>query len=168
MFYVLPFLLAALALLTVFQVRPLRIAREWPQERVTLLATVLATALLYEGVLLRSDASHLTGTELMVPALVVMTATVLPRLLGVQRRATVAVAGLALIVASLALLPHAAYSRAGLRSWAGAPYLDRQHLSAAPPPGKPATLAGERVGPGSTTRPCAARSRPCRCQISSV
>lgn len=148
MFYVLPFLLAALALLTVFQVRPLRIAREWPQERVTLLATVLATALLYEGVLLRSDASHLTGTELMVPALVVMTATVLPRLLGVQRRATVAVAGLALIVASLALLPHAAYSRAGLRSWAGAPYLDRQHLSAAPPPGKPATLAGERVGPG--------------------
>jgi hypothetical protein len=148
MFYALPFILAALALLTVFKVRPVRIATEWSRERVALVTTVLATALLYEGVLLRSDASHLTGTELMVPALVIMTATVLPRLLGVQRRATLAVAGLALIVASFVLLPHAAYSPSSLRLWAEAPYLDRQHLAAAPPPSAPATLAGERVGPG--------------------
>jgi hypothetical protein len=148
MFYVLPFLLAGLALLTVVRVRPLRIATEWSRERVLLLVTVLATALLYEGALLRSDTSHLTGTLLMVPALVVMTATALPRLIGVQRRATAAAAGAALIVASFMLLPHAAFAPAGLRSWAEAPYLDRQRLAAAPASGTPATLAGQRVGAG--------------------
>ena len=74
MFYLLPFLLAVIALLTVFQVRPVRIATEWSRERVRLVVTVLATALLYEGVLLRSDSAHLTGTLLIVPGLVVMTA----------------------------------------------------------------------------------------------
>jgi hypothetical protein len=148
MFYVLPFLLAGLALLAVVRVRPLRIATEWSRERVLLLVTVLATALLYEGVLLRSDTSHLTGTLLMVPALVIMTATQLPRISGVQRRATAAVAGAALIVASFMLLPHAAFARAGVRSWAEAPYLDRQRLAAAPAFGTPATLVGQRVGAG--------------------
>jgi hypothetical protein len=148
MFYVLPFLLAGLALLTVVRVRPLRIATEWSRERALLLVTVLATALLYEGVLLRSDTSHLTGTLLMVPALVIMTATELPRLIGARRRVTVAVAGAALIVASFTLLPHAAFARTSLRSWAEAPYLDRQRLAAAPASGTPATLAAQRVGAG--------------------
>jgi hypothetical protein len=148
MFYILPFLLAGLALLTVVQVRPLRIATEWPRERVLLLVTVLATALLYEGVLLRSDTSHLTGTLLMVPALVIMTATVLPRLIGVQRRVTVALAGAALVAASFVLLPHGAFARTSVRSWAEAPYLDRQRLATAPFVSNPATLAGQRVGAG--------------------
>ncbi|HEY7278952.1 MAG TPA: hypothetical protein VH594_23495, partial [Trebonia sp.] len=148
MFYALPFLLAALALLTVVRVRPLRIATEWSRERALLLVTVLATALLYEGVLLRSDTSHLTGTLLMVPALVIMTATELPRLIGARRRVTVVVAGAALIVASFTLLPHAAFARTSLRSWAEAPYLDRQRLAAAPASGTPATLAAQRVGAG--------------------
>jgi hypothetical protein len=148
MFYILPFLLAGLALLTVVQVRPLRIATEWPRERVLLLVTVLATALLYEGVLLRSDTSHLTGTLLMVPALVIMTATVLPRLIGVQRRVTLALAGTALVAASFVLLPHGAFAPASVRSWAEAPYLDRQRLATAPFASNPATLAGQRVGAG--------------------
>ena len=148
LFYVLPFLLAGLALLTVLRVRPLGIATEWPRERVLLLVTVLATALLYEGVLLRSDASHLTGTLLMVPALVIMTATVLPRLLGAERRVTAAVAGAALVVASFMLLPHGAFALTSVRSWAEAPYLDRQRLAAAPASGTPTTLAGRRVGAG--------------------
>ena len=148
MFYVLPFLLAGLALLTVVRVRPLRIATEWSRERALLLVTVLATALLYEGVLLRSDTSHLTGTLLMVPAMVIMTATELPRLIGARRRVTVAVAGAALIVASFTLLPHAAFARTSLRSWAEAAYLDRQRLAAAPASGTPATLAAQRVGAG--------------------
>jgi hypothetical protein len=50
MFYKLPFLLAAVALLPAFQVRPLRIATEWSRERVCLVVTVLATILLYQGV----------------------------------------------------------------------------------------------------------------------
>jgi hypothetical protein len=148
MFYVLPFLLAGLALLAVVRVRPLRIATEWSQERVRLVVTVLATALLYEGVLLRSDASHLTGTLLMVPALVIVTATLLPRLCGAQRRVTATIAGAALVVASFVLLPHAAFARTSVRSWAEAPYLDRRQLAAATPVGKLATLAARRVGAG--------------------
>jgi uncharacterized membrane protein (UPF0136 family) len=148
MFYILPFLLAGLALLTAVRVRPLGIATEWSHERVLLLVTVLATALLYEGVLLRSDPSHLTGTMLMVPALVIVTGTVLPRLFGAQRRVTVAVAGVALIAASFLLLPQRTFTWTSLRSWAEAPYLDRQQLAAGPPVGKPTTLAGQRVGPG--------------------
>ena len=148
MFYILPFLLAVLALLAVVQIRPLRIATRWARERVLFLATVLATALLYEGVLLRSDTSHLTGTLLMVPALVIMTATLLPRLLGATRGVTVALAGTALLVGSFMLLPHRAFAVASLRSWAAAPFLDRQRLSAGPASGQPATLAGQRVGAG--------------------
>ncbi|HEX3711244.1 MAG TPA: hypothetical protein VHV09_00500, partial [Trebonia sp.] len=81
MYLHLPFLLAVLALLPAVQIRPLRIATEWSRERVCLAATVITTILLYQGVLLRSDVSHLTGTLLMVPALVVITGAVLPRLL---------------------------------------------------------------------------------------
>ena len=110
--------------------------------------TVVTTILLYQGVLLRSDTSHLTGTLLMVPALVVMTATVLPRLFGAQRRVTVAVAGAAVIVASFALLPYKAFAWTSVRSAAEAPYLDRQQLAAGSRPAAPATLAGRRVGAG--------------------
>jgi hypothetical protein len=148
MFYILPFLLAALALLTVVRVRPLRIATEWPPERVLLAVTVLATALLYEGALLRSDTSHLTGTLLMVPALVIITATAAPRLMGAQRRVTVTVAGVALVAASLGLLPRGALAPASMRSWSEAPYLDRQRLAGAAPAPAPTTLAGARVGAG--------------------
>jgi hypothetical protein len=148
MFYALPFLLAVLALLAVARIRPLRIATQWSRERALFLVTVLATALLYEGVLLRSDASHLTGTLLMVPALVVMTASGLPRLLGAERRVTLAVAAGALTAASFLLLPRGAFTPAGVRSWAAAPFLDRQRLAALPAPAEPATLAGRRVGAG--------------------
>ena len=148
MFYLLPFLLAVLALLTVFRARPVRIATEWSRERALLAVTVLATALLYEGALLRSDTWHLTGTLLIVPGLVTVTATALPRLLGARRRVTAAAAAAALVLASLALLPHGALARASVRSWAEAPYLDRQRLAAGPPAGQRATPAAGRVGAG--------------------
>ena len=127
--------------------------------------TVLATALLYEGALLRSDTSHLTGTLLMVPALVVATATVLPRLLGLQRRGLAAVAALALVAGSCALLPRGAASRAGVRTWAEAPARDRQRAAAGPRPRR-AGDAGRygELAPGSPSLPGAARDRrfPCR------
>jgi hypothetical protein len=151
MYYILPFVLAVLALLPVIQVRQLRIATEWSRERVCLVVTVVATILLYQGVLLRADASHLTGTLLMVPAVVIIAAVVLPRLLGAQRRATVAVLGVALFIASFALLPAQALTWSGARSWAEAPYLDRQQAAAAPAVAKPTTLAAWRVGPGLST-----------------
>ena len=84
----------------------------------------------------------------MVPALVVVAGTALPRLAGAQRRATVAVAGAALVIASFVLLPAQAFAWTSVRTWAEAPYLDRQQQAAAPRSGMPATLAARRIGPG--------------------
>jgi hypothetical protein len=147
MFYVLPFLLAAGALLTVFEIRPVRSATGWSRERTRLAATVISTILLYQGALLRSDSWHLTGTVLMVPALVIVASSALPRLLG-ARRVTAAVVGVALGAASFSLLPRSAVAWTSLRSAAEAPYLDRQRLAADPPARPPATLAASRIGAG--------------------
>lgn len=160
-FYALPFILAATALLVVVQFRPFRVAWEWSRERVALAAIVITTVLLYQGALLRSDASHLYGTMLAVPGLAIMAATVLPRLLGAWRPVTLAVAGVALFAASFLLLPLAAVSPASVRSLAAAPYQDRQRLAAEPAPAAPATIAGQRVGAGL------AAARQC-CQNASV
>ena len=168
MYYILPFLLAVLALLPVIQVRPLRIATEWSRERVWLVVTVVATILLYQGVLLRADASHLTGTLLMVPAVVIIAGVVLPRLLGAQRRATMAVFGAALVIASFALLPAQAFTWSSVRSWAEAPYLDRQQRPPLlPPPSRQRWRPGESA-PGSATTAGAARGRLSRCRNSST
>jgi uncharacterized membrane protein (UPF0136 family) len=160
-FYALPFILAVLALLVVVQFRPFRVAWEWSRERVALVAVAMTTILLYQGALLRSDAAHLSGTLLITPGLAIMTATVLPRLLGAWRPVTLAVAGAALFAASFLLLPQAAVRPASIRSWAAAPYQDRQRLAAEPAPAAPMTIAGRRVGAGLTT------ARQC-CQTASV
>ena len=153
MFYALPFLLALIALLTVFEVRPVRIAVGWSRERVRLAATVIIVILLFQGPLLRSAPTDMTGTVLMVPALVVVTATVLPRLLGARRLVTVTTAGAALAAASLMLLPGPLFTWASVRTAAEAPYLDRQSLAAGPRPDTPRTLAAQRIGSGLDTAP---------------
>ena len=160
MFYVLPFLLAVMALLAALDFRPLRIAAEWSRERILLVVTLLAAILLYQGALLRSDTTHLTGTLLAVPALVVVASTVLPRLLGGRLRATLIFSGAVLIAGSFALLPTAAYSCHSLRAAVEAPYLDRQLLATQNRAGQSATLAARRVGPGlASARSCCDRSR---------
>jgi len=153
MFYALPFVLAVIALALVFEVRPLRIATRWSRERTLLAVSVLATILLYEGGMLRADSTDMAGTLLAVPALVVAAATVLPRLLGGRRRATLIGVGATLAAASFALLPYGAYSWSSLRTTAEVPYLDRQHLAAGLQPGQPASLAARRVGAGLTETP---------------
>jgi hypothetical protein len=160
-FYALPFILAVAALLVVVQLRPFRVAWEWSRERVGLVAIVVTEILLYQGALLRSDASHLYGTLLAAPGLVIMAATVLPRLLGAWRPATLAVAGVAMFAASFLLLPRAAVSPSSAASLAAAPYRDRQRLAGEPAPAAPATVAGLRVGAGL------AAPRQC-CQDASV
>ncbi len=147
LYHALPVLLAVLALLTVVQVRPVRIATRWSRERVLLFATVIAMILLYQGVLLRSDASHLAGTLLIMPALVIIAGTALPRLLG-ARRVAAAVAGAALIAASFSLLPSQLFAWSTLRSWAEAPYLDRQAAAPLPAAAGAGSLASQRVGAG--------------------
>ena len=160
-YYALPFILAVLALLVVVQFRPFRVTWEWSRERVTLAAIVITTILLYQGAMLRSDASHLYGTMLATPGLVIMTATVLPRLLGAVRPASAAIAGVAMFAASFLLLPQSAVSPASVRSLAAAPYGDRQRLAAEPAPATPMTIAGQRAGAGL------AAARQC-CQAASV
>ena len=152
-FYALPFILAAAALLVVVQFRPFRVAWEWSRERIALAAIVITTILLYQGALLRSDASHLYGTMLAAPGLVIMAATVLPRLLGAWRPATLAVAGVAVVAASFLLLPPGVVRPASAASLAAAPYQDRQRLAAEPAAAAPATTAGGRVGAGLAAAP---------------
>ncbi len=162
MFYDLPFLLAILALLAVVQFRPFRIAMEWSRQRIILVAVVVTAILMYQGALLRSDADHLTGTLLVVPALVIAVATILPRALGARGRVVLVVAGAAVVVASFALLPAKTYKVSSLRAEAAAPYRDRQRLAAAPERPAPATVAAERVGAGLTNDPlcCQRKNEP--------
>jgi hypothetical protein len=161
-FYALPFILAVLALAAVVEFRPFRVASQWSRERAALAAIVITTILLYQGALLRSDASHLLGTMLAVPGLAVMAATAAPRLLGARRPATLAVAGVAMFAASFLLLPWATVKPASAASWAAAPYTDRQRLAAEPAPAAPPTIAGQRVGAGLATAQqcCGAASVP--------
>jgi hypothetical protein len=148
-FYTLPWVLAVVALLAVVEFRPFRIATEWSRQRITLVAAVLTTVLLYQGALLRSDAFHLTGTLLVVPVLVVTVASLLPRLLGGRRRITLVVAGAVIFVASFALLPPHIYKPSAVRAEAAAPYRDRQRLAGATARAAPTTLAAQRVGAGA-------------------
>jgi hypothetical protein len=118
---------------------------------------------LYQGALLRSDADHLTGTLLVVPALVVTCATTLPRLLGGIQRKTLVLAGALLCIASLLLLlPLHAYAPSSIGNQAAAPWLDRQRLATMPAPAPPATVAAERIGTGVWAGPscCQRLSEP--------
>jgi len=152
-FYAFPFVLFALALLSVLRFRPFAIAREWSRERVLLVTTIVTTAVLYEGALLRSDSTHLAGAALAVPALVVVAATTLPRILGATRRGTLVVAGAALVVGAFALLPGSAFHWGAVKSRAQAPYLDRRRLASSPNPPAPTTLAAKRIGAGLASAP---------------
>jgi hypothetical protein len=161
-FYDLPWVLAVLALLAVVDFRPFRVALEWSAQRVTVVAVLLTTILLYQGALLRSDAFHLTGTMLVLPALVVTAASLLPRLVGGRRRATLVVAGAVIVAASFALLPSRAYAPSAVQGAAAAPFQDRQRLAAENAKVVPPTLAAERVGAGalSSVKCCQHDSEP--------
>jgi hypothetical protein len=147
-YYAVPFLVAVLGMLAVVQFRPFRIALEWSRERIMLVAVLVTTILLYQGALLRADADHLTGTLLVLPALVVAGATALPRLMGVRRLATLVLAGAAIVTGSLLLLPLHTYKPASIGAEAEAPWLDRQRLATLPAPAPPGTLAAQRIGTG--------------------
>jgi hypothetical protein len=152
-YYAMPFILAVFALLVVVQFRPLRIASEWSRERIIMAATVVITILLYQGVLLRADSDHLYGTELAVPALVIMAATLMPRLVGAIRPRIVVGAGALLFCASFLLFPYNAIKPFTLTASAAAPLRDRLSLAAEPAPRTPTTIAGQRAGPGLASAP---------------
>jgi hypothetical protein len=153
MFYTFPFALAALALLSMLRFRPFGVATGWSRDRVMLVSTLVATVVVYQGALLRSDQTHLIGTMLPVPALVVVTATTLPRLAGARRSATLVVAGAAIVAAALVLVPRTSFSWPGVKARLESPYLDRRRLAEAPPAVEPTSLAGRRIGAGLAFAP---------------
>lgn len=158
-FRALPVALFVLALLAIVSFRPFRIAQRWSADRVLIVSVVLTTILLYQGAMLRADKAHLTGTMLVVPALVITVATMLPRVLGARRQITLVVAGIAVLAGSFTLLPRAAYSPTAVRSALVAPLRDRERLAATPAGPSPDSLAAARVGPGlATVRQCCQRS----------
>lgn len=168
LFEILPVILAILALLAVVRFRPFRIAEEWSRDRIMLVVVVVTAILLYQGALLRSDVAHLTGTMLIFPALVIVAATTLPRLVlhglafprlaqpwlaRIQQPAALLVTAAALFACSLLLLPARLLGLSHIRGEFEVPYLDRQHLAASPARGTPATIAGQRIGPGLAEAP---------------
>lgn len=156
-----PVILAILALLCIVQLRPFRIAGQWTRERIMVVAVVLTTILMYQGALLRSDASHLTGTLLIVPGLVVVVASVLPRLLGAVSRVTLVGAGAVIVVAALLLLPYKSFAPSSVGGRLTAPYQDRQRLAADPKPGTATSVAALRAGAALAAAPeCCLGTRP--------
>jgi hypothetical protein len=151
MFYVLPFVLFVLALLAVVQFRPLRIAVGWSAERIMIVAAVITTILLYQGALFRSDNAHLTGTLLFLPALIIVIAAGLPKVLGARRRPAMVVAGVVLFAVSFALLPSASWAPSQVKTALTAPFRVRQAGEASL--ARPATLAAGRVGTGLANAP---------------
>ncbi len=147
-FYLFPFVLAAIALLSVLRTRPLRVATGWSRQRVMLVTALVATVVIYEGALLRSDTAHLSGTMLGVPALVVVAASAPPGRLGARGYTALVLAGAALVAGAFALLPLASFQWAGVAARLEAPYLDRMRLAGAAGPRAPVTMAGRRVGAG--------------------
>lgn len=151
-YYLFPFVLALLALASVVSLRPIGIASgEWSRERVTLVALTVSTVVLYAGALLRSDATHLSGVMLPVPALAVVATLSLPRTLGAPRTAIALLAGAAIAAAFVVLVPRSAIADVAAR--AKAPYADRARLAADEPPPAPPTPAGRRVGRGLAAAP---------------
>jgi hypothetical protein len=156
-----PVILALLALLSIVQLRPFRIAGQWSRERIMVVAVVVTTILMYQGALLRSDGSHLTGTLLIVPGLVVVVASALPRLLGAVSRVTLVAAGAVIVAGALLLLPYNSFAPSSVRGQLTAPYQDRQRLAGDPDPGTPASVAARQAGAALAAAPeCCQGSRP--------
>jgi hypothetical protein len=117
-YFLLPFFLGFLCVLSVVQLHPLRIAQEWSRERVLLVSALVAACVSQTGAMLRADSAHLVNTMLALPVALVLAVAYLPGLLGLdssRRRLTTAVA---LAAIPLALLPYTQIRNIGDRlSW---------------------------------------------------
>src|SRR4029077_7728406 len=105
-------------------------------------AAVITTILLYQGAILRSDSLHLTGTLLFLPALIIVIAAGLPKVLGARSQPAMVAAGVMLFAASFALLPSASWAPSQVKSALTAPFRVRQARETIL--SRPATLAAGR------------------------
>jgi hypothetical protein len=111
LYYILPFFLGVLCVLSVIRLGPLRVARAWSRERVLLVSALVATCLSFTGAFLRSDSSHLVNVMLALPVALVLAVAYLPGLLGIATRRWRVAVGTALALVPLALLPLVQYER---------------------------------------------------------
>jgi hypothetical protein len=115
LYYLLPFFLGLLCVLSLVRLHPFRIAREWSRERVLLVSALVAACISFTGAFLRSDSSHLVNTMLALPVALVLAVAYLPRLLGISGRRRRLLIGLALAAVPLALLPFTQIRNVGNR-----------------------------------------------------
>jgi hypothetical protein len=149
MFYLFPFVLCALALISVLRFRPLRIARDgWSNDRLLLVATLVTTVVIYEGALLRSDSTHLIGTMLAVPVLGIVAVTTVPHVVGARRLVSVVVCAAIAAAPFYFLPPRSIFQWAFAKQQLVLPYHDRRVLAHESTPATPTTVAGRRIGAG--------------------
>ena len=147
LYYLLPFFLGALCLLSVIRLDPLRVAREWSRERVLLVSALVAACIPQAGAMLRADPPHQVNAMLALPVALVLAVAFLPRLLGIGSRHWRSLTAVALAAVPLALLPSAQFQNLGNRlTWP----LERAsyHSSAiAWQRARPGSIAAARLGP---------------------
>jgi hypothetical protein len=154
MYYVVPFLLACLCLLSLVQLHPVRVARDWAPERVLLVSALVAASVAHLGALGRADASHLINTMIGLPVAIVLSVAYLPSLLGIGSSTRRSIVAVALAAFTLALLPFYQLKHAGDRIWfplhARIAYEEPSVRSVAVNPG---SVAASRIGTDLVRRP---------------
>jgi hypothetical protein len=116
LYYILPFFLGALSVLSVIRLGPLGIARQWSRERVLLVSALVTACVSYAGAFLRSDSSHLVNVMLATPVALVLAVAYLPGLLGIGSIRRRIGASVALAAVPLALLPLVQFKEIGSRA----------------------------------------------------
>lgn len=146
-YYLLPFFFGALCLLSLVRLHPLRIARQWSQERVLLVSALVAACVIHGGALLRSDSAHLVNTMLAAPVALVLAVAYLPRLLGVTSGRRRALGALALVAIPLAMLPLTQIENIGNRARWPLGRFSYQSPATSWERADPKSVAATRLGP---------------------
>jgi hypothetical protein len=146
-YYILPFFLGALCLLSVIRLYPFRVAREWSRERVLLTSALVAACVSYAGAFLRSDSSHLVNVMLALPVALILAVAYLPGLLGIGSVCRRVAASAALAAVPLALLPLVQLSNVGDRLTAPLHRFSYQNTALEWQRADPNSIAAQRLGP---------------------
>lgn len=146
-YYLLPFFLGGLCVLSVIRLGPPRVARNWSQERVLLVSALVAACISLTGAFLRSDGSHLVNTLLATPVALVLAVAYLPRLLGIGTVRRRVFAAMALAAIPLAMLPFAQIKHVGDRLTGPLARFDYHSPALQWQRAAPESMAARRLGP---------------------
>jgi hypothetical protein len=153
MYYALPFVLGALCLLSLVKLHPLRVARRWEVERVLLISALVAASASYLGALTRADPSHMINASLAVPVALVLAIAYLPRLIELKSLGRRRLVALALVAASLAMMPLSQLTETGDRVRSPLERFSYEDPAIGWQRAAPDSVAAERLGSGILHRP---------------